>query len=178
MSRPASNHGMTLVEMMVALAIVSLLTGGALSVATSLSRGRRLDERKTAKAAIAEGIEAVLAADIRNAAKYRTRSGGIELQTRASLDVETFALSHLPVTVIYETREIAGDRWLVRKQRAGGRDVLTELVCRNVASVALKPIGGSARSTGALREMPPSVEIVVEFTDSSRRPVRTRYRIR
>ena len=171
--------GMTLVEMTVAMAIVALLALAGLAVATNLSRGRRLDERKTAAATIVENVEAILATDIRNATKYRTRAGAVELLTRASLDTDTLELRHLPVTVVYEVREIAGTKWLVRRQRDGGKDVLTELVCRNVAGLTLKAVGaGSKRSSRTWRQVPASVEAVVEFEDSSRPALRVWFRIR
>jgi len=179
MTRSGPHRGMTLIEMMMALAIVGLLTAAALTVATNLSRSRRLDATRTTDAAVAESIGGLLAADIRNATAYHLQAGGIELQARASLDAETFEMRHLPVTVIYEIREIADARWLVRRQQADGKDVLSELVCRDAAAVTLRPIDGdSKRSSGTWRPLPACVEVAVTFEDSNRPAVRGRFRTR
>ena len=70
-------------------------------------------------------------------------------------------------------------KWLIRRQREGGKDMLTELICRDVGGISLTP--GSASSKASVRiwrQLPASVEVVVEFEGPGRPPVRARFRIR
>ena len=170
---------MTLIEMMVALAIVSMLTVTALAVASSLSRGQDVDRRRLRASALEVNLQAVLSADLAHASHYRNTGKGFALRMRAALDADTLELRHLPATTTYEIRIIEGRRWLARRQESPDKTVLVEWVCTGAEAIRFGS-GGSNEQPGEKdwSLVPGTATVTVDFKDGNRPPARFRCRTR
>ena len=131
--------GLTLVELMVTLAIVSILAVAALTVVTDLRRVEGMESRRQAEATALAPLGELIEWDVAHATHYRPAPGRVLLETQASLDATTLERRHLPATVEYTLREVGPRRWLVRIQRpqASGA-ALAELVARDVGGVRIE----------------------------------------
>lgn len=169
---------MTLIEVLAALAIVSMLTVAALRVATRLSRTGAFIRRRAEASALEIGLENLFASDILHADRYVNTGEGLSLETHASLEAGTLEVRHIPGRVTYEVRTIDGRKWLVRVQQVGDGPRHAELICAGVSGVNL--IGGGRRSSAAGRTVwravtSPTV-VRVQFADSARPELRLRFR--
>ena len=127
-------RGLTLVEMMATLAIVSVLTAASLRVAAQLSKRGRAVETGHATSSLNTTLENLLAIDMAHADSYDASTEQTVLKTRSSLDTDTLEIRHIPAVVKYEIRPIAGRNWLVRTQQIGDGPVMATLVCDGVKS--------------------------------------------
>ncbi len=170
--------GMTLIEVLAALAIVSMLTVAALRVATRLSRTGAFIRRRGEASALEIGLENLLASDILHADRYVNTRGGLSLETHASLEAATLEVRHIPGRVTYEVRTIDGRMWLVRVQQVGNGPQHAELICAGVSGVNL--IGGGKRSfaggRAAWRAAPSPTMVRVQFADPARPELRLQFR--
>ena len=166
-----TRKGMTLIEIMLTLVIVSILTVAAMRVTISISRAHAIEQTQDDDAALRPRINELLGVDVRHAGLWRRTSDGFELRSLASIDYDSLRLAHLPVTVRYETRQIGGLSWLVRTQTSNGR-VFNELVCADVAGVDLK---GPQDKDDKFKEMPDELKVSVTFTGKEDSPMEFTY---
>jgi len=168
------SKGMTLIEVMLTLAIVSLLTVSSLNVTINLAAAQRGDRRTHDAAATDVQLRELFRIDLAHAHACAITEAGLRFRTRAILD-ENLEVRHLPAVIGYEVRRIAERQWLVRTQTcSSGRRTMTELVCPDVRTVSLKSTGDAPRPD--LQEIqwhgvPQTPTVVVEFENRPSSPV-------
>lgn len=165
--------GLTLIELIAALAIVSLLMAVALRVATQLARRQDALQRPGGGSGLRERLGAVLEADFVHARRYRSGPSGLAVMTQASLDGRTMAMEHLPTEVTYLVRKIGSISWLLRRQKLPRGGSFTEAVCSGVRDIRIASADGArAPSPDQWKMLPAAVNVTVGFQDTRRRPIR------
>jgi len=132
------NNAFTLIELMLTLAIVSLLTLAALKVAAATSRDVRSLQKAADAPGLAPGLMELISRDLMHAHKLRKTASGFALQTHVCLDPKTFELRHMPAEVEYEVRKVGQRSLLVRRQRLQDQKETRELVCCNVSAIGIQ----------------------------------------
>jgi len=133
-----NDRGLTLVELLVAIAIAGMLMAAAMAAVTSMAQADKISQRTESVANPIGDIKNLLSADIANARGYRPTAKGFEMQTLCSIDGRYMELRHLPCTVAYEVQEIAGQKWLIRIQSdSDNAKPYKELVSRHVVEIAV-----------------------------------------
>lgn len=166
MGATRSQAGLTLIEIMVTLAIVSILVVAAMAVTVRMGRiERAVVAGPDHRAARRERIADVLAMDLTHAERYGQLANepGFVLITRACLEPGSLELSHLPVTVTYTIFQAAGQPWLARAQRSAGRQPVRELLCQGVRDLFLTVQVEQPAAAGRTRPVPETVNVVVDF---------------
>ncbi|MCY2926021.1 MAG: prepilin-type N-terminal cleavage/methylation domain-containing protein [Planctomycetota bacterium] len=157
-------HGFTLLEMLLALTVSAMLMAGVLAVVTGLGA------RGLAAAPHADGermtgaVDAwvrLLREDLANATASEGSENELVLTGYAALAGPERERTHRPARVVYRLEDVAGRRWLVRRQAL--LDVLSndnlqrDLVCRGVKRFSLvrtpeaaPPVAGPRRPNGGL----------------------------
>lgn len=162
--------GLTLVELLVALAVASLLAFAALRATTALWRSQAAAEPLTAQQDNLAGLDRLLAAELIHADRYRNVPGGFELQSRAELEEKTLDRRHLPSLVRYEVRTVGQSSWLVRTQtrdQAGKPTV--ELVYPDVTAVSLHPAGSVEKPLPQWQAVPEHAGVTVDVAGQQKR---------
>lgn len=141
------NNAFTLIELMLTLAIVSLLTLAALKVAAATSRDARSLQKAADAPGLAPRLMELIQRDLMHAHKLRKTASGFALQTHVCLDPKTFELRHMPAEVEYEVRKVGQRCLLFRRQRLQDQKETRELVCCDVNAVGIqsaanRPAGG------------------------------------
>jgi hypothetical protein len=132
--------GFTLVELLAATVLSALLVITLLMVVASLGRERTAIAKRAASQT-PPGVVDLLRWDLLSARSLRMKDGVMTLSGFGSLDRRTLApLSHRPVDVVYDVRELGGESWLVRRQMEKGQRPLTELVCAGVREIRASPL--------------------------------------
>ena len=138
--------GFTLIELLAASALSAVLMVVVLQVIASLARDRVVLARDDAAGPAPWQGHLVenLRWDLLNADEGTAAPNRLRLVGHASLDRETLAPGHRPVTVVYALESLGGRTWLVRRQwpRGGGSDERgwSELVCPDVAGFVVEPV--------------------------------------
>ncbi len=138
--------GLTLVELLAALAIGALLAAAALSVTTTLARTEAVARRAHESAALEASLGRLLAADLLNAARFRETAEGFEVEALNALAADDLSPAHLPAVVTYEVDEVAGRPCLLRCQASEFEPPLVELVAANVRAVRIEPVGSDPKA--------------------------------
>jgi len=172
------SEGLTLVEMLAALAISAALAAAAMGAAAHLSRSGRMLEAGRDRAALETGLERLLAGDVRNADRWAVLGDGIALRTTARLDPKDLEMRHLPSEVSYRIRRIAGHGWLTKRQRSANAPDHVELVCRGASRIRLICDGEEQENSRKWRAMPARLEIIVTLDDPDRSKLRFAYTLR
>lgn len=170
------SRGMTLIELMATLAITSMLVIGALGVAANLSRSEKVNTALHHDKDMSHAkMRTILQTDITHATKARKTAAGFELQTRAGLDPESMRVVHVESTVAYEVKDIAGRKWLVRKQQddvsssngsKNSKDFI-ELVAPDISEVSLHAADDAAAELpGGWKTIDDSVVLKIRTTGS------------
>jgi prepilin-type N-terminal cleavage/methylation domain-containing protein len=168
------NKGITLIEIMFTLAIVSMLTVASLNITINLAAAQRGDRKIHVASASDVQLRELFRIDLAHMHEYRIREAGLQFRTRAILN-EDLEIRHLPAVIDYEIRRIDERAWLLRNQTCNRR-TMTELVCPDVKTVSLKTVGGADDSPEAhaqmiqWRPLPKTTTIVVEFEDRPGKP--------
>jgi prepilin-type N-terminal cleavage/methylation domain-containing protein len=152
--------GLTLVELMVALAITGLLAGATLTVVARLSADQAID---AAQAPREEPVARLVRMDLAHSRRFRPTERGFDVQTYACLDARTGELSFLPVEVAYEVRAEGPARVLVRTQRGPGAAVHTRLAGFGIEGIGIRKAGLAPRASGAGPWRPTGATMVVEY---------------
>ncbi len=173
MRPPKAPRGLTLVEMIVTMAILSMLTVGALRVLGTILRRTPMDAPGDQTEWTVSLLGDVFAADLYHAEAFEATGEGFALQTLASLEPTSMRWRHLPSRVTYHVEPADGQRWLIRTQRprTAGRADMTTLVCagvRKVHLIATEPIEGAGETPWL--PVAESMAVLVEF-EQPRTPV-------
>ncbi|MCY2929862.1 MAG: prepilin-type N-terminal cleavage/methylation domain-containing protein [Planctomycetota bacterium] len=156
--------GLTLVELLAALAVMTLLTVAAVNTTLAITRALPASVRAHAAAARRAALEALLEADVVNADKYRLEGGALWLETQNLLDGESLEGRRRPAVVTYRIINIQGRPWLVRGQTAGMDPQTGELVCPGVRGIDLLDADDPDRGD-RWRRIPAEPVIVIDFDD-------------
>ena len=160
--------GLTLTELMVALALTGLLAAAALRIAGGLLRGTLSHQDPVPADQVQESVRDLLVMDIVHADRYLPSTKGLELMTRARLSADTLELRHLPTQVSYGTVEIGGRSWLRRTQQMPSGDRRTDLVCSGVRGIAMVlPQSNGPPAPGQWRAIDPKAAIRIDTTTGS-----------
>lgn len=172
---------MTLIELMATLAITSMLVIGALGVAANLSRSEKINAALHDADMSYANMKTILQLDMTHATKVRKTAAGFELQVRAGLDPESMRVTHIESTVAYEITDIAGRKWLVRKQQDDVSDSTSskssndsnnsknfaELVAPDISEVSLHTADDAAAElSGSWKAIGDSVILKIRTTGS------------
>jgi hypothetical protein len=140
----------TLVELLAASALAAVLMVVLFQVIVSLGRSRAAlaaaagDGRTGPHAAWKADLLDTLRRDLANATEVRVGRDEVEITGHGSLDRQTLAAAHEPVTVVYGLVGPAGRASLVRRQSPRGGvtndRAWSELVCANVSRFSLEPV--------------------------------------
>jgi len=169
--RKRMNHGLTLVEMLAALAITALILAAVLPVTASLARSHALGENTQEQVSLESALRGLLATDLVHARSYRMTPNGVELEGLATLDLGTLELQHIPSTVRYEVRRIGARSWLARVQGSDPAGWVAELVCSDASAIGLRDASQPAAASGDWQELPDAVIVRVGFATADRAPV-------
>jgi len=136
----AKRAGLTLIELVAAIAITGMLMTGALVAVGNLARSEKRIEAAEPAASRLAGLDVILTADLLHASEYSVDAKGqwLEIRTQASLAASDMELEHLKSEVRYEVRRIDGRCWLVRRQQTGIDQPLAELVCPDIESISIQ----------------------------------------
>ena len=165
-SEPNAHSGMTLVELLAALAIASVVLVAALTVTATLTRAEAAAKQGSERSSILEGLRRVLAMDLAHAERSRSDKTGFSLQTHAALD-GALEVTHVPAEVAYRVVDTGGRRWLVRSQQALGGKQQSELLAANVEGIELLTGITSANvSDSSWRPLPANRPLMVAISRS------------
>ena len=161
---------LTLIEIMVTLAIVSILTVGALSAVSGMTRSETAKAASHSHTVFLSSLRNLIEADILHATDYETTPDGFVVQTMVLLDETTMRRRHLPVAIEYQIRLIGEQSWLVRIQRPALEiPDSTELVWPGVATIDLAEQYGSEEESDQLQ--PAAYSVSIDFEDEKLEPL-------
>lgn len=165
---------MTLIELMVALAIVGLVTAGVLGVVTNLSHGQGNRQRELLTSRTEAGLEDLLRLDFQHVTKLQRQANGFLLTSNAGLAKETSELEHLPCEIRYEIKTISDRNWLFRYQKSvscpqEGESV--EAVCADVKEIQIEIPDELENNQTKWESVPNEFVIHFVFTDVNREPL-------
>ena len=109
-------RAMTLIEMVAALAIASVVAAASLHVLSRLPRAQHQGQKEYALASADAKLGELFRADLSHAVRLRQHDAELQLQVRLSLDAETMRFRHVPSEVTYILRDIGGERadaWMI-----------------------------------------------------------------
>jgi prepilin-type N-terminal cleavage/methylation domain-containing protein len=168
-----SPHGLTIVELLVTMAVMSMIMATTLVILTRLSRSLAAAPQEAANAALADPVRALMTTDLMNATAYIPTSTGFRLKTTASLDETSLELRQLPTIVEYRVETVGSRNWLTRIQSALLlRPDFRTLVCSGVDSVQLAPGpspegADSPEAAEKWRELPQEVALTVVWDEGA-----------
>lgn len=166
--------GMTLIELLVALAIVALVTAGVLGVVTNLSRGQGNRRQELLASRMENGLEKLLRIDFQHATKLQRQGNGFLLTSDAGLAEDTRELEHLPCEIRYEIKTIAERNWLLRYQKhttSQQEDESVEAVCADVKEIQIEiPEEVETNQQMKWETVPKTFVIHFVFTDTKKEP--------
>lgn len=156
--------GLTLTELMVAMALTGVLAAAALRVAGGLLRSSKPGRNASQRSVVENDLRSVLALDIAHAERYRPDKAGLYVKTRSRLSSDTLELRHLPTRVSYSVRKVGERHWLIRTQHGASGEQRTDLVCSGVRSVRMveRP-AGPGPVMGQWKTLDPEAAVRVAF---------------
>ncbi len=126
-----------MIELMVTLAIASLLTMAAFAVTANLWRSQQAAQEDHDQAMLRQRLQDILRVDLCQMQNWQVTDKGIALQSMVALSEKDMDVRHLPVTVYYEILPAGSGTVLVRRQMIG-TDQQTNIVCPDVQSIRLE----------------------------------------
>ena len=160
--------GLTLMELLAALAIAAALAGACLHVMVTLTRAGESVRTRQEGAVGGEAVRAILALDLSHAGSFLQRERGGCLWTQVSLSPEDMRLRHLQGKVCYRIRRIGDRNWLIRSQQSEPGEVHSELLCDGVKAVRFEEDGRAVPPTGKWRPLTDVHAMVVQWDDPKR----------
>lgn len=145
-------RAMTLVEVMAALVIVSLLAAATLAVTVSLSRSEAALAPTNRNQQLQDSLQGLLQRELLHAQRFRNTQAGFEIQSLASLDERNLECRHLSSVVGYEVRICGGEPWLIRTQKTDQGKPTAELICQGVRAISLVDSGTNSGKWQAMPE--------------------------
>ena len=112
-----NKRALTLVELVVALAITTMLAVAALQVVSTLARTERVASAAEETDALGDSLRLLLVGDLLNADRTRETAGGFTIRTHTYLAPGAAAPQHLPSLVTYEVRKVGQRSCLFRRQQ-------------------------------------------------------------
>lgn len=182
MTRIRDNQGMTLVELLLAMAILAVLLGAAARVLHALHTSSQIVVSEGLQEDQRAGLRNFLKMDCAHAESLQAMPAGISITSQAYLEETTHQVKHLPATITYEILSIDGRHWLLRRQRpAGSQKKFADVVCRDVAGMEVEMLYSTEPEASATTQptTSPSDEkpeitlrsneavITIRFTDGS-----------
>jgi len=163
-----NRSGFTLIEMLLATVLTSVLMVGVLAVITRVSRPISIPIHEASLTSISMGTDAVfrvVTADLAQAREVKLDGSDIALTGFGGLDPVTRERNQRPVHMRYRVQQVADQSWLVREERMlddGSQVVTIELVAPGVSGIALEPpalqladgVAGLARPVDGDFELP------------------------
>lgn len=171
--------GLTLVELIVAMAIVSMLLATAMFVLGKLSRSSQVQTGRHDKTLIDRPLRDLLSSDLSQATHYRKTASGFQLKSSSLLDAGTLEPHHWGAVIEYRAAQVGGHACLLRRQvPVGPEKSLDELVCVGPTAIALEAApdaSGPAPATQNAQDttwqpMPGTAAVTVVFEDG-REPI-------
>ncbi len=165
------NKGLTLIELMVALAISALLAGATLGIVAQLSGSLKTVQSISQPQRLTRSIQKLLTTDLSNASEYRPMLNGLQLRTMASIDPEDNILRHIPTEVTWEISRDPGQARdtpgrLIRVEMRPGSNVSSRrLVCRDASRIELTAGGQTSARPGGWRPLPTEATLTVRLAD-------------
>lgn len=138
MTRHTRQHGLTLIELTVTLAIVSMLTATSLAVVAKLSRIGRVDAGQLTADSLRDRLTALLSPELVHIQQFRNTLTGFTMDTLSAIDPKTMQRQHRPITVAYDIVTVGERRWLVRRQTENIIPAFTELVARGISDIHIQ----------------------------------------
>jgi len=136
--------GLTLIELVTAVAITALLLTGAMAAVGNLARSEERVRAAEARRPDTTLLATLLVGDVVHADRHR-RAGpkdtGLELQTHLALRARDMEAEHIRSTVRYEVRQLASRPWLVRVQETGLAKPRGELAAPGITAITLAEAG-------------------------------------
>lgn len=172
METETREHGFTLVEMMAAMAVTGLLAVAALGTIVAVDRGQRQLQKEHDSSAASKSIEDLMLRDMVQAERFRSVTGGFELDSHAAMDGADCHRVHVPCTVAFVVRPVSGQLWLLRNQRGSDGSTVMELVAPGIKSVAFE----GSQPEAAWKAMPDSVTVTMQWDSGEVHVFRCRIR--
>ncbi|HWE00784.1 MAG TPA: hypothetical protein VG326_00135 [Tepidisphaeraceae bacterium] len=142
----------TLIEQLAALALATLFMLAAFGVLAALARNFPQNRQAFAQDASFARAAELIRRDLTDARRVRVGDDQFTLCGFNSLEANTLAVDHRPVRVVYRIERNEHSSRLMRRQEAldvlSNRNAWSELVCENIAHIALVPQGPVPNSGG------------------------------
>ncbi len=142
------SQGFTIMEMLAATALTSLLMIGVLAVMTSIAREHRAAAIRSQRGIETELME-LLRWDLANATRIESGADRLVLSGHGVLDPQTQQPSMpRPCVVVYQVRQVNGRSWLSRQQSAADQSVppSVAMVGSGVRNMQVLPADASANT--------------------------------
>ena len=170
----SSRHGFTLLEMLLAAVLSVMLMVGVLAVIASLGTAAgKAGEQPVPAADAIDGWLRLLQEDLNLAVRIDTsRPNELTVTGYAALDDSGRERTHRPARVLYRFEEVAGRRWLIRRQAlldvATNQNVQRDLVCDGLSRFELLP----APVASAKSDLKSTLWRLRVWTDDQAKPAR------
>jgi len=154
------------VEILLALAVVGLLSTACLAVLTRLNRGgAEALSPPSQQVRLKSTLVRAMTDDLLHAGRFRVVEGGFEIQTTHWLSDDDLTGRHQPTAVSYTTVAAGGRNVLIRRQESMDK-TCTELLAGGVTSVAVElpqETEPQLATMGGWRPLPAVARIVVRL---------------
>jgi prepilin-type N-terminal cleavage/methylation domain-containing protein len=155
-------RGLTLVELVVAMAITTLLAVAALQVVGALARTERVASAAEETDSLGASLRLLLAGDLLGADRTRETGGGFTIRTHTYLAPGGGAPQHLPSLVTYEVRQVGQRSCLFRRQQCLVEPETCELVATGVQAIKIAATGTT--TADGWRGLAQVVTVTLEFS--------------
>jgi prepilin-type N-terminal cleavage/methylation domain-containing protein len=160
--------GLTLVELVVAMAIMGLIASATLGVVSRLAKASSAQAANPHDASVFEAsLRSLLESDVTHASWYRLKDSGLDLQTRSGLESGTLELNHEQRLVRYEIRQVNSTGWLTRREQRSDGKTFVEVVCPAATAILLRSSGDDKSPPPATwTPLPSAAEVLLGFQDN------------
>lgn len=147
-TRHSVHRGLTLVELLVAATLASMLVVTAMALLKTLTMKRRLLMDEDAGAAWHQSLETQLRWDLANARRFELGSDCLRLVGYAARDFDTQLPTHRRSEVVYRLVRLGEQPWLMREETQpdmnSNHNRRCEIVCRGIDAITME-IPGQAK---------------------------------
>jgi len=136
---PKTRAGLTLVELLAALAVATIVTVAAMNVTARLAHSAAAEQARHEQQSIDVPLRELLTAELTQAYEVQLVETGFTVRTPSTVDSGSMRRQQLPGRVTLAVQKIGDRNWLVRTQQPStAGEPSMELVCSNVASVNVR----------------------------------------
>jgi prepilin-type N-terminal cleavage/methylation domain-containing protein len=164
-NRASAYRAVTLVEIMIVLAIGSVLLSASLVAVTRITRAQIQESRPAHVGLPREAVQRLVQRDLRHAWRVRSVEGGIAFETLAVLDAQTNRRSNRPATISYIVPKNKPYRLMRIQQSASHPRPLQSLVCVGVLSIE------TDRGKPDWRELSEPIAVTICWEDAPQEPM-------